>query len=233
MENIELTILIPCLNEEETIGKCILSAKEFFKSNNINGEVLVVDNGSTDSSLNIAKENGARVILEEIKGYGSALICGTNNAKGKYIIMGDADCSYDFLSCMPILLKLREGFDLVMGNRFKGGIEKGAMSFSHRYIGNPILSFIGKKLFKTNIGDFHCGLRGYNKESIKSINLSSLGMEYASEMVAKASINNLKIDEVATVLYKDGRINTNSKLNTFKDGISHLKLMLKIYRENN
>jgi glycosyltransferase involved in cell wall biosynthesis len=232
MKPIELTILMPCLNEEETIEKCVLQAKQFLENNHILGEVLVVDNLSVDHSAEIAKKCGARVIKETKRGYGNALICGNKNAKGKYIIMGDADCSYDFSSIMPFLELLRGDYDLVVGNRFKGNIEKEAMSFSHKYIGNPILSFVGKKLFKISIGDFHCGLRGYQKEKILSLNLSSPGMEYASEMIIRAKINQLKMTEVPIVLYKDGRIESTSHLNTIKDGIAHLKLMLSIYRRN-
>lgn len=231
MTKMELTILIPCKNEEETIGNCIDIAKGFLEKNKINGEVLVIDNNSTDKSNKIAKKHGARVIKEKNKGYGNALICGNNNAKGKYVIMGDADCSYDFSNIMPFLEKLREGYDLVMGNRFTGKIEKDAMSFSHKYIGNPILSGIGKKLFKIKIGDFHCGLRGYNTEKMKNLNLKTPGMEYASEMVIKASKQNFKITEVPITLYKDKRVNQTSHLNSFKDGYAHLKLMISLYRK--
>ena len=201
----ELTILMPCLNEEETLAVCIKKAKTFLEKNNVDGEVLIADNGSTDNSVKIATDNGARVVHIHEKGYGSALRGGSTAAKGKYVIMGDADDSYDFLNLMPFLEKLREGYDLVMGNRFKGGIEKGAMPFLHRYLGNPVLSAIGRLLYKSKIKDFHCGLRGYNRESLHSLHLITTGMEYASEMVVQAELNGLKIVEIPTTLKKDGR----------------------------
>ena len=228
VEDIELTILMPCLNEEETIAICIAKAKKYMKDNQINGEILISDNGSTDKSAEIAKKMGARVCYEEIKGYGSALIRGSKEAKGKYIIMGDCDDSYDFSNLNEMITELRKGNQLVMGNRFKGGIEKGAMSFSHKYIGNPILSGIGRILYKTSIGDFHCGLRGYDREAMLNLNLQSLGMEYASEMVVQAVKNNLKIAEVPVKLRKDGRTKT-SHLRTVRDGIRHLIYLLKNY----
>ena len=230
MKEIELTILMPCLNEEETLEICIKKAKKFLKTNKVNGEILIADNGSTDNSIDIAKKNGARVINVKEKGYGSALIAGTKNAYGKYVIMGDSDDSYDFLHLEEFLEKLREGYDLVMGNRFAGGIEKGAMPFSHRYIGNPILSFVGRLFFKSKIRDFHCGLRGYNKKKMLELNLNCTGMEYASEMVVKSELNNLKITEVKTTLKKDGRTR-KPHLKTFSDGWRHLNFLL-VYAPN-
>lgn len=220
----ELTILMPCLNEAETLETCIIKAKKFLSENNIDGEILISDNGSTDGSIQIAERLGARVVHASEKGYGSALIVGTKAAYGKYVIMGDADDSYDFLNLMPFVQKLREGYDLVMGNRFKGGIEKGAMPWSHRYIGNPILSFIGRLFFKSNIKDFHCGLRGYNKEKILALGLHTTGMEYASEMVVMAELAKYKICEVATTLKKDGR-SRPPHLRSFRDGWRHLKFL--------
>lgn len=225
MKEIELTILMPCLNEEETIGICIKKAKDFLKNNKVTGEILIADNGSIDKSIAIAKKLGARVVNVKEKGYGSALISGCNNAYGKYVIMGDSDDSYDFLHLEKFLEKLREGYDLVMGNRFKGKIEKGAMPFSHRYIGTPLLSFIGRLFFHSKIHDFNCGLRGYNKEKIQELNLSCTGMEYASEMIVKAELNNLKIVEVPTTLKKDGRTR-KPHLKTFSDGWRHLNFLL-------
>ena len=225
MKEIELTILMPCLNEEETLETCIKKAKQFLKKNKVNGEILIADNGSTDNSISIAKKNGARVVHVLEKGYGSALITGTKNAYGKYVIMGDSDDSYDFLHLEKFLDKLREGYDLVMGNRFAGGIEKGAMPFSHRYIGNPVLSFIGRLFFHSKINDFHCGLRGYNRKKMLELNLNCTGMEYASEMVVKAEINKLKIIEVPTTLKKDGRTR-KPHLRTFSDGWRHLNFLL-------
>lgn len=221
----ELTILMPCLNEAETLAICIRKAKKFLSENNIDGEVLISDNGSTDGNQDIAKAEGARVVSTDIKGYGSALINGTKNAYGKYVIMGDADDSYDFLHLMPFVEKLREGYDLVMGDRFAGGIEEGAMPWSHKYIGNPVLSFIGRLFYKSKIRDFHCGLRGYNRESMLNLHLQTTGMEYASEMVVKSELNGLKIAEVPTTLSKDGR-NRPPHLRSFRDGWRHLKFLL-------
>ena len=221
----ELTILMPCLNEAETLETCIKKAQTFLYDNNVDGEILIADNGSTDGSIEIAKRNGARVINVDTRGYGAALIAGCNAAMGKYVIMGDSDDSYDFLHLMPFVEKLREGYDLVMGNRFKGGIEKGAMPFSHRYIGNPVLSFIGRCFYSSKIRDFHCGLRGYNTERMRSIDLKTTGMEYASEMVVKATLYNFKITEVPTTLKKDGRSHA-PHLNTWRDGWRHLKFLL-------
>lgn len=220
----ELTILMPCLNEAETLAVCIRKAKSFLSENNIDGEVLISDNGSTDGSQDIAREEGARVVSTDIKGYGSALINGTKNAYGKYVIMGDADDSYDFLHLMPFVEKLREGYDLVMGDRFAGGIEEGAMPWSHKYIGNPVLSFIGRLFYNSRIRDFHCGLRGYNRESMLKLNLQTTGMEYASEMVVKSELNGLKIAEVPTTLSKDGR-SRPPHLRSFRDGWRHLKFL--------
>lgn len=221
----ELTILMPCLNEAETLEICIQKAQTFLKDNNVNGEVLIADNGSTDGSQDIARRNGARVVDIPVKGYGAALIGGCNAALGKYVIMGDSDDSYDFLHLMPFVEKLREGYDLVMGNRFKGGIEKGAMPFSHRYIGNPVLSFIGRLFYSSKIKDFHCGLRGYNTVRMRELNLKTTGMEYASEMVVKATMSDFKIAEVPTTLKKDGRSHP-PHLNTWRDGWRHLKFLL-------
>lgn len=225
MEEIELTILIPCLNEEKTIGTCIKKANKFLEENSIKGEVLVANNGSTDNSEKIAKELGARVELIKEKGYGSALINGSNLAKGKYIIMADADNSYNFSEIFPFYQKLKEGNDLVMGNRYGGKMEKGAMKFSHKYIGTPILSFIARTKFKVKVTDFNCGMRGYNKEKINNLKCECSGMEYASEMIIKAKKNNLKIIEVPIDFYKDGR-GKSSHLNTIRDGIRHFKLIM-------
>lgn len=221
----ELTILMPCLNESETIGTCVKKAICFLEDNSIDGEVLISDNGSTDGSQEIALALGARVVDAPIRGYGGALIVGCNMAYGEYVIMGDADDSYDFCNLMPFVTKLREGYDLVMGNRFSGGIEEGAMPWSHKYIGNPILSFLGRVFFKSKIMDFHCGLRGYNRDSMMALNLQTTGMEYASEMVVKAELNGLRITEVPTTLKKDGR-SRPPHLRSFRDGWRHLKFLL-------
>jgi glycosyltransferase involved in cell wall biosynthesis len=224
-EEVELSIIMPCLNEAETLAICIRKATEFIKGNNIKGEVVIGDNGSTDGSQQIAIKEGARVIAIPEKGYGAALMGAIKESRGKYIIMGDSDDSYDFSNLMPFVEKLRNGYDLVMGNRFKGGIKEGAMPFLHRYLGNPVLSFIGKIFFNIPVNDFHCGLRGFNKQSILSINLMTSGMEFASEMVVKSALFKLKIAEVSTVLSPDGRTRA-PHLRTWRDGWRHLRFLL-------
>ena len=221
----ELTILMPCLNESLTLATCINKAQTFLKEHQIDGEVLIADNGSTDGSQDIALNAGARVVNIKEKGYGAALIGGSHAALGKYVIMGDSDDSYDFSNLMPFVEKLREGYELVMGNRFKGGIEKGAMPPLHRYLGNPVLSTIGRILYKSPIRDFHCGLRGYNRQSILDLNLHTTGMEYASEMVVQATLHKLKICEVPTTLKKDGR-DRPPHLRSWHDGWRHLTFLL-------
>ncbi len=221
----EVTVLMPCLNERETLGACIQKARHALIDHNVEGEILVADNGSTDGSPEIAESLGARVVFVKEKGYGNALRSGIMHAKGKYIIMGDSDDSYDFSDILPFITTLREGYDLVMGNRFKGGIEKNAMPFLHRYLGNPGLSFLGRFFFKIPIGDFHCGLRGFKRSSILDLGLSSTGMEFASEMVVRTSLNKLKIAEVPTKLYPDGR-SRPPHLRTWRDGWRHLRFLL-------
>lgn len=221
----EFTILMPCLNEEETLASCISKAKQSINRNQLNAEIVVADNGSTDNSVQIAKKYGARVIHVPEKGYGITLYKGITLSEGKYIIMGDSDDSYDFSDLNNFIAQLRSGVDLVMGNRFSGGIKPGAMPFLHRYLGNPVLSFLGKLFFKIPVGDFHCGLRGMNKESILKIGLCTTGMEFASEMIIKANFCHLKITEVPVILYPDGRTGT-SHLNTWKDGWRHLRFLL-------
>jgi len=224
-EKIELSIVMPCLDEAETIEICINKAKDFLIENKVSGEVVIGDNGSKDGSIEIARQNGARVVHIDTKGYGAALMGAIKASNGEFVIMGDADDSYDFSKLMPFVLKLREGYDVVMGNRFKGGIEKGAMPFLHKYLGNPVLSFIGRLFFKIKIGDFHCGLRGFRKSSIQSLELRTTGMEFASEMVVKSSIFKLKITEVPTILSEDGRTRP-PHLRTWRDGWRHLKFLL-------
>lgn len=182
----ELTILIPALNEEQTIGICVKKAKKFMEINNINGEILVADNYSKDRTAKLAKELGARIIEIPQKGYGNALIAGSTEAKGKYTIIGDADNSYNFLEVLPILEELRSGYDLVIGNRYKGNLEKGSMKFSHKYIGTPIISLLGRLIHNIDVGDFNCGLRGYNTQKMNKLGCKSSGMEYASEMLIKS-----------------------------------------------
>lgn len=222
--NSELSIIMPCLNEAETIGRCISDAQRFLKENNINGEVIIGDNGSTDGSVDIAESMGARVVNVQTRGYGSACIGAAERASGRYIIMGDADGSYDFYHLMPFVEALRQGNDLVMGNRFKGGIARGAMPFKNRYLGNPVLSTVGRLLFSSGIGDFHCGLRGFSKTAFEKMKLQSTGMEFASEIVLKAELVGLKITEVPTTLSPDGR-SRKPHLRPWRDGFRHLKIM--------
>lgn len=221
----ELTILMPCLNEAETIATCINKAMDYLEKTGINGEVLIADNGSTDGSQAIATQLGARLINIPIKGYGAALSGGISGAKGDYVIMGDCDDSYDFSNLDLFIEKLRGGFDLVMGNRFKGGIAKGAMPFLHRYLGNPVLSFLGRIFFQSDIGDFHCGLRGFKQDILKRLNLQSTGMEFASEMIVKSVLFNFRIAEVPTKLFPDGR-SRPPHLRTWRDGWRHLRFLL-------
>jgi glycosyltransferase involved in cell wall biosynthesis len=222
---VELTIVMPCLNEAETVATCVHKAVGFLAESGIDGEVLVADNGSTDGSQRLATDAGARVVPIAEKGYGNALMGGIAAARGKYVIMGDADDSYDFTSLMPFVTELRTGKDLVMGNRFKGGIEPGAMPRLHRYLGNPVLSFIGRLFFPSAIGDFHCGLRGFNRESALRLNLQATGMEFASEMVVKATLWGQDIAEVPTTLKKDGR-SRPPHLRSWRDGWRHLRFLL-------
>ncbi len=224
-KQVELTILMPCLNEAETIAVCVQKAVDFLRRSGVEGEVLIADNGSTDGSQALATENGARVIPVATRGYGAALIGGINAARGRYIIMGDADDSYDFSRLELFVEKLRGGADLVMGNRFKGGISQGAMPPLHRYLGNPVLSAVGRIFFRIPVGDFHCGLRGFNAESIRKLGLVTSGMEFASEMVIRASLEGLNIAEVPTTLKPDGRTRA-PHLKTWRDGWRHLKLLL-------
>ncbi|MGF1478905.1 MAG: glycosyltransferase family 2 protein [Cyanophyceae cyanobacterium] len=221
----ELSIVIPCLNEAETLAICIEKAQWYFWQNNIAGEIIVADNGSTDGSQDIASELGVRLVRVQEKGYGSALRGGIAAARGQYVIMGDADDSYDFRQLTPFLCKLREGYDLVMGNRFKGGIQPGAMPPLHRYLGNPVLTWIGRLLFPSPCGDFHCGLRGFRTDAIKQLNLRTTGMEFASEMVVKASLYNMRIAEVPTPLFPDGR-SRPPHLRSWRDGWRHLRFLL-------
>ena len=222
---LELTILMPCLNEAETLAVCIDKAKGYLAESGVSGEVLVADNGSTDGSQDIARSHGARVVDVPVKGYGAALIGGTEAAAGEYVIMGDADDSYDFTSLDPFLERLRSGDDLVMGNRFLGGIEPGAMPPLHKYLGNPVLTWIGRILFRSPIRDFHCGLRGYNRQSILDLELCTTGMEYASEMVVKSTLAGLRVSEVPTTLAKDGR-SRPPHLRSWRDGWRHLRFLL-------
>ncbi len=222
---IEVSIVMPCLNEAETLAVCIEKAQKSLRDLNIVGEVVIADNGSTDGSQEIATNLGARVAHVQAKGYGNALMGGIGAARGRYVIMGDADDSYDFTNLGPFVAKLREGYDLVMGNRFRGGILPGAMPPLHRYLGNPVLTFVGRLFFGSPCRDFHCGLRGFNKESITALDLRTTGMEFASEMVVKATLHRLRITEVPTTLKPDGR-SRPPHLRSWRDGWRHLRFLL-------
>ena len=221
----ELSIVMPCLNEAETLATCIDKARGFLDRHGIAGEIVIADNGSTDGSQEIAVSRGARVVNVPSKGYGSALMGGIAAARGRYVIMGDADDSYDFTDLMPFVERLRAGDELVMGNRFLGGIEPGAMPPLHKYLGNPVLTWIGRLFFGSPSGDFHCGLRGFDRQAILSLDLQTTGMEFASEMVVRATLQGLRIDEVPTTLSKDGR-SRPPHLRSWRDGWRHLRFLL-------
>jgi hypothetical protein len=224
-EACELTILMPCLNEAETLASCISKARAFLARSGCIGEVLIADNGSTDGSQAIAVASGARVIYVANRGYGSALLGGIHAAHGKYVIMGDSDDSYNFSQLDGFVEQLRAGYQLVMGNRFRGGILPGAMPALHRYLGNPLLTAIGRLFFGGNCGDFHCGLRGFDRQVILTLDLQASGMEFASEMVVKATIAKLRLTEVATTLSRDGR-SRPPHLRSWRDGWRHLRFLL-------
>jgi glycosyltransferase involved in cell wall biosynthesis len=221
----ELTVVLPCLNEAETLAVCIRKAKASIAGLGIDGEVVIADNGSTDGSQDIARAEGARVVDVPIRGYGAALTAGIADAKGEFVIMGDADDSYDLSNLGPFVEALRGGADLVMGNRFAGGIEPGAMPALHRYLGNPVLTAVGRILFHSPVKDFHCGLRGFRRDAILELDLRTTGMEFASEMVVKATLNKLNIVEVPTTLSPDGRSRA-PHLRTWRDGWRHLRFLL-------
>ena len=221
----ELSVVMPCLNEAETLAACIEKAQRALREHGIVGEIVVADNGSTDGSQALASRLGARVVPVAAKGYGNALMGGIAAARGKFVIMGDADDSYDFLDLPKFVTKLREGFQLVMGNRFAGGIKPGAMPALHRYLGNPVLTFIGRLFFRSACGDFHCGLRAFDRESILQLDLRTTGMEFASEMVVKATLHGLAVTEVPTTLSPDGR-SRPPHLRSWRDGWRHLRFLL-------
>jgi glycosyltransferase involved in cell wall biosynthesis len=221
----ELTILMPCLNEARTLAGCIRKAHGFLARAGVNGEIVIADNGSTDGSQELARRHNARVVDVSQRGYGSALISGIAAARGRYVIMGDSDDSYDFSQLDLFLDQLRAGAELVMGNRFAGGIRPGAMPLLHRYLGNPVLSAIGRLLFRSPCRDFHCGLRGFDRAAILRLDLAAPGMEFASEMIVKASLRRLRIVEVPTSLFPDGR-DRAPHLRTWRDGWRHLRFLL-------
>jgi glycosyltransferase involved in cell wall biosynthesis len=221
----ELSVVMPCLNEARTLGTCIRKAQTSFERIGITGEVVVADNGSTDGSREIARELGARVVPVEQRGYGAALTGGIAAARGRWVIMGDADDSYDFSELEPFVQRLREGYDLVAGNRFKGGIREGAMPWLHRRLGNPALSFVGRRLYGTPCGDIYCGLRGFDREKVAALDIRSSGMEFAIEMIVKATMMGLKVTEVPTTLSPDAE-GREPHLNTWRDGWRSIRLLL-------
>jgi glycosyltransferase involved in cell wall biosynthesis len=224
-QGIEVSVVMPCLNEAETLATCIEKAQRSLRELNVSGEIVIADNGSTDGSQEIARQLGARVVDVAAKGYGNALMGGIAAAAGKYVIMGDADDSYEFSSLGPFIDKLRAGYELVMGNRFRGGIKSGAMPPLHRYLGNPVLTFIGRLFFHSPVGDFHCGLRGFSKAAVTKLDLRTTGMEFASEMVVKATLQKMRIAEVPTTLSPDGR-SRPPHLRSWRDGWRHLRFLL-------
>jgi glycosyltransferase involved in cell wall biosynthesis len=224
-EQIELSVVMPCLNESATLGACIKKAQETMGRQGIRGEIVIADNGSTDGSQQIAADLGARVVPVKQRGYGAALQGGIAASRGQFVLMGDADESYDFTQLGAFVGKLREGYDLVMGNRFRGGILPGAMPASHRYLGNPVLTAIGRLFFKSPIGDFHCGLRAFRKDAIERLRLRTMGMEFASEMVVKSTLFGLRMAEIPTTLAPDGR-DRPPHLRTWRDGWRHLRFLL-------
>lgn len=228
----EVSIVMPCLNEERTLATCINKARAFLKRSHTCGEIIIADNGSTDTSVQIAQEMADRVVHIEAKGYGYALNGGIMAANGQYVVIGDADDSYDFSALDEFIRLLREGYDMVIGNRFSGNIQKRAMPWLHRYIGNPLLSRIGRFLFHNRIGDYHCGLRGFSKTAYLHIRPICGGMEFASEMIIKAVGQHLRITETSVNFYQDGR-NRPPHLKTWSDGYSHLKLMLELFVKRN
>lgn len=220
----ELSVVMPCLNEERTVGRCVEKALKFFETHAVAGEVVVADNGSTDRSVAVARSAGARVVSVSERGYGAALRGGIAASRGRFIVMGDADDSYDFLNLEPFLSRLRAGDDLVMGNRFAGGIREGAMPWHHRYLGNPVLSTLGRVIYKLPVRDFHCGLRGFSRDAFERLDLLTSGMEFASEMVVKAGFHGMRIGEVPIVLYPDGR-GRPPHLRSWRDGWRHLRFL--------
>jgi hypothetical protein len=224
MSAIELSVILPCLNEAETVGICVAKAVRHLDQIGVSGEVIVADNGSTDGSQDIARRAGARVVHVPTRGYGAAIQGGIASARGQYVLMADADDSYDLGNLLPFVEKLREGYELVMGNRFAGGIEPGAMPFLHR-LGNPVLSGIGKLFFNVRTNDFHCGIRAFDRHAVLELDLHTTGMEFASEVVVQAALAGLRTTEVPTTLSKDGR-NRPPHLRTWRDGWRHLRFLL-------
>lgn len=224
-DQLDLSVVLPCLDEAETVEVVIEKALRSIAEMGISGEVIIADNGSTDGSQALATAAGARVVDVDRRGYGAALQGGISAARGRYVIMADADDSYDLEGLAPFVAALDDGADLVMGNRFAGGVEPGAMPWLHRYLGNPVLSFMGRLFFRSNIRDFHCGLRGFRRDAIVDLDLRTTGMEFASEMVVRATLSDLRIAEVPTTLRPDGRTRT-PHLRTWRDGWRHIRFLL-------
>lgn len=225
MGDVPVSVVLPCLNEAETVATCVSKALNSLAQLGLSGEVIVADNGSIDGSQELARAAGARVVEVELKGYGAALQAGFASATGEYVIMADADDSYALDDLGPFIRALDSGADLVIGNRFEGGIDDGAMPWLHRYVGNPLLSLVGRTLFRTDVRDFHCGMRGFRKSAVLPLGLHSSGMEFASEMIIKSSVGGLAISEVPTQLHKDGR-SRPPHLRTWRDGWRHLRFLL-------
>ncbi len=224
-ENPLLSIVMPCLNEAETLAACIEEAARVTSDHNLRTEIVIADNGSIDGSQAIAMSLGVRVVDVEVRGYGSALQAGIAASRGRFVVTADSDASYNLGDVPKLLAQLENGYDLVLGNRFLGGIEPGAMPWSHRYIGNPLLTGVGRLLFGSPVGDFHCGLRGFSRDAFDRMQLRGAGMEFASEMVVKATLLGLKMTEIPTRLKPDGR-SRPPHLRSFRDGWRHLRLML-------
>lgn len=224
--DLEVSFVIPCLNEARTIGTCVAWAQDYLRAANIRGEVIVADNGSDDDSVTVAAAAGARIIAVATKGYGAALLGGIQAAHGRSIVMGDGDASYDFRQAGRLLEKLRAGAQLAVGNRFQGGIAQGAMPALHRYLGNPVLSFLGRLFFKIGIGDFHCGLRAFDRQAVLALDLRTTGMEFASEIIVRSALAGYVIAEAPIALAKDGRGGRRSHMRSWRDGWRHLRFLL-------
>ncbi len=223
--DIELSVVMPCLDEARTVGSCVTKALRAMRAHGVSGEVVVADNGSTDDSRALAEAAGARVVPVPERGYGAALRGGIEAARGRFVLLGDADDSYDFGDLMPFVERLRAGDDFVLGNRFRGGIRPGAMRPLHRWLGNPVLSALGRLIYGAGVGDFHCGMRALTREAFARMQLRTTGMEFASEMVVKAALLRMRIGEVPVVLHRDGR-DRPSHLRSWRDGWRHLRFLL-------
>ena len=226
-DEIEVSFVLPCLNEAETLEGCLLEARRCIEDHGLAAEIVVADNGSNDGSQEIAERLGARVVPVTERGYGAALMGGFDAARGRFLVMGDADLSYDFREAIRLIERLRDGAELVMGSRFRGRIEPGAMPWLHRRVGNPVLSWLGRRLFHTRVSDFHCGLRAFTRRAYEQMGLRTTGMEFASELVVKAAVRRMRIDEVPITLRPDGR-SRPPHLRRWRDGWRHLRFLLTL-----